>query len=256
MAVTTADLKVTWEKLPEDYILPKGPVDNITQPLLAMALTDALSAAGKLPENSLTPTNYGICATLNDKVVVKAPDWAFIREIRVERSEVERSYTPRLEGEIPTIVMEFLSETEGDEYSIKPTYPPGKWFFYEQVLEVPNYTIFEPKSGVFELYKPDNSGRYEVQKPDENGRYWIAEMELFLGVWEGTRENRTGYWLRWWDGAGNLLLWGSEWVQQERQRAEQAELLAEQERQRAEQAELRAQRLLERLRAEGIELEE
>lgn len=242
MAVTTTSLKVTWEKLPEDYILPDDPVDNITQPLLAMALTDALSTAGKLPENSLTPTNYGICATVNDKIVVKAPDWAFIREIRVDRSEVERSYTPRLEGDIPIIVMEFISETEGDEYSIKPTYPPGKWFFYEQVLQVPNYGIFEPKNGVLELYKPDDSGRYKVQKPDKNGRYWIAEMELFLGVWQGTHDRRTGYWLRWWDEAGNLLLWGSELVQQERQRAEQAEL--------------RAQRLLERLKAEGIELEE
>ncbi len=263
MAVTTTSLKVSWEKLPDDYILPDDPVDNITQPLLAMALTEALSTAGKLPENSLTPTNYGICATVNDKMVVKAPDWAFIREIRVERSEVERSYTPRLEGDIPVIVMEFISETEGGEYSIKPTYPPGKWFFYEQVLQVPNYAIFEPQNAVLELYQLDDSGRYKVQKPDENGRYWIAEMELFLGIWQGTRENRTGYWLRWWDEAGTLLLWGSELAQQERLRAdqerlraEQAELLAQQERLRAEQAELRAQRLLERLRAEGIELED
>jgi hypothetical protein len=48
--------------------------------------------------------------------------------------------------------------------------------------------------------------------------------------------------LRWWDEAGNLLLWGSELVQQERQRAEQAEL--------------RLQQLMERLKAEGIELKE
>ncbi len=249
MAVTTTSLKVTWEKLPEDYILPDDPVDNITQPLLAMALTDALSVAGKLPENSLTPTNYGICATVNDKIVVKAPDWAFIPEIRVERLEVERSYTPRLEGDIPLIVMEFISETEGGEYSIKPTYPPGKWFFYEQVLQVPNYAIFAPQNGVLELYQLDDSSRYKVQKPDENGRYWIAEMQLFLGVWQGTHDRRTGYWLRWWDEAGSLLLWGSELVQQERQRTEV-------ERQRAEQAELHLQQLMERLKAEGIELEE
>jgi hypothetical protein len=41
-------------------------------------------------------------------------------------------------------------------------------------------------------------------------------MELFIGVWQGKRENRQGYWLRWWDQDGNLLLWGSELVQQER----------------------------------------
>ncbi len=242
MAVTTTSLKVTWEKLPDDYVLPDDPVDNITQPLLAMALRDALSNAGKLPEKALTPTNYGICATVNDKIVVKAPDWAYIPEIRVDALEVERSYTPRLEGDIPIIVMEFLSETEGGEYSIKPTYPPGKWFFYEQVLQVPNYAIFEPKNAVLELYRLDELGRYKVQKPDENGRYWIAEMGLFLGSWQGTHVNRTGYWLRWWDEGGNLLLWGSE--------------LAQQEKLRADQAELRLQQLMERLQAEGINLED
>ncbi|OBQ32232.1 MAG: hypothetical protein AN485_22060, partial [Anabaena sp. MDT14b] len=44
----------------------------------------------------------------------------------------------------------------------------------------------------------------------------LTEMELFIGVWQGKRENRQGYWLRWWDQDGNLLLWGSELVQQER----------------------------------------
>ena len=50
--------------------------------------------------------------------------------------------------------------------------------------------------------------------------YWVAEMNLYLGLWQGTRENRTGYWLRWWDEQGHLLLWGSELAEQERQRAE------------------------------------
>ena len=41
-------------------------------------------------------------------------------------------------------------------------------------------------------------------------------------------------WLRWWDRAGNLLLWSAEQAEQERQRAEQERQRAEQERQRAE----------------------
>lgn len=45
-------------------------------------------------------------------------------------------------------------------------------------------------------------------------------MNLYLGVWQGTRENRAGKWLRWWDEQGNLLLWGGELAEQERQRAE------------------------------------
>ncbi|MEC4986785.1 MAG: Uma2 family endonuclease [Oscillatoria sp. PMC 1068.18] len=242
MAVPITLKEITWEKLPEDYVLPNEPVDNINQPPLAAALTESLEVAGKLPSNALVPTNYGICATVNGKIVVKAPDWAYVRKINVPREEVIRSYTPQLQGEIPIIVMEFLSDSEGGEYSTKPTYPPGKWFFYEQILRVSNYAIFQPNNGNLEVYRLDSSGRYQLQNSDENKRYWIGEMELFLGIWEGTRENRTGYWLRWWNRGGELLLWGFELAQRERANAQR-------ERQRAE-------RLAAQLRAAGIEPEE
>ncbi|MGB5899168.1 MAG: hypothetical protein WBG66_13305, partial [Geitlerinemataceae cyanobacterium] len=63
MIVTATHSEITWEKLPDDFILPDDPVDNMTQPLLAAALTDSLAVAGKLSDQTLTPTNYGICAT-------------------------------------------------------------------------------------------------------------------------------------------------------------------------------------------------
>ncbi|MBH8576741.1 Uma2 family endonuclease [Nostocaceae cyanobacterium CENA369] len=248
-AIVTQDYQITWEKLPDDYKLPDDPVDNINQPALAAALTESLELAGKIPANALTPTNYGICATLNGRIVVKAPDWAYIPKISVDRKEVIRSYTPRLQGDIPIVVMEFISDTDGTEYSVKPTYPPGKWFFYERVLKVPNYIIFEPNSSSFEMYRLHKTEQYILQEPDENKCYWIAEMNLYLGVWQGTRENRTGNWLRWWDEQGNLLLWGTELVEQEKQRAEQ-------EKQRAEQEKQRAERLAAQLRAAGIEPED
>ena len=49
---------ITWEKLPDDFVLDDEPVDNINQPLLAAALTESLEIAGKLPANALTTTNY------------------------------------------------------------------------------------------------------------------------------------------------------------------------------------------------------
>lgn len=238
MLADNPPLKVTWEKLPDDYILPDDPVDNTDQPAIAAALTASLELAGKLPETSLVFTNYGICATVNDKLVIKAPDWGYVADLAVPRSEVNRSYTPQLQGGTLAIVMEFLSATEAGEYSIKATHPPGKYFFYERVLKVPNYVIFEPIAGTLELYRLSEAG-YRLQGVDANQRHWIPEMGLFLGVWQGTRENRTGYWLRWWDAQESLLLWGTELVEQERQRAEQ-------ERQRAE-------RLAAQLRAAGIE---
>lgn len=239
--LTTTNYQILWEKLPDDYILPNDPVDNINQPSLAAALTESLQLSGRLPETALTATNYGICATVNGKIVVKAPDWAYISRITVPREQVNRSYTPQLQGEIPTIVMEFLSDSEGGEYSIKETYPPGKFFFYERILQVPNYAIFEPQAGTLELYQLNDEKKYKLQSANEQNRFWIPEMQMFLGVWQGNRENRNSFWLRWWDEQSNLLLWGSEIVEQERQRAEQ-------ERQRVE-------RLAAQLRAAGIEPE-
>ena len=104
---------------------------------------------------------------------------------------------------------------------------------------MPNYGIFDPETCILELERLGDSKKYRLEESSESGRFWIPEMQLFLGVWQGTRENRQGYWLRWWDEQGNLLLWGAELVAQERQRAEE-------ERQRAD-------RLAAQLRAAGIE---
>ena len=230
---------IDWEKLPDDFILPDDPANNINQPAIAAALTESLQLAGRLPETAFTSTNYGICATVSGKIVVKAPDWTYVPHVTVARSEIVRSYTPQLQGDRPAIALEFLSDTDGSEYSVKETYPPGKFFFYERILQVPNYGIFEPVAGALELYRLGSTGRYRLEPANEEGRFWIPEMQLFLGAWQGSRQNREGYWLRWWDERGDLLLWGAERVEAERQRAEE-------ERQRAE-------RLAAQLRAAGIE---
>lgn len=167
----------------------------------------------------LIASNFGLCATINGEIIVKAPDWVYVPSIKSVLAE-RRSYTPLLEGDIPAVVMEFLSETQGEEYSVKRTYPPGKWFFYEQILKVPVYIIFDPDEGLLEFYQLEN-GRYELQQPNSEGRHFIASMNLFLGTWQGVKEARTGYWLRWWDELNNMLPWAVELIEQERQRAEQ-----------------------------------
>ena len=63
--------------------------------------------------------------------------------------------------------------------------------------------------------------------------YQMADVDLRLGLWEGTRLDRSGYWLRWWDADGQMLLWGEELAEQERQKAEQERQRAEQERRKA-----------------------
>jgi Uma2 family endonuclease len=246
---------ITWEKLPDHFTLPDEPVESNLQPLLAAALRESLELAGLIIESSLIASNFGICATVGDKTIVKAPDWVYVPSVKpLPEGNIRRSYTPYLEGDLPTIVMEFISEAEGGEYSINPHFPYGKWYFYERILQVPLYAIFHPKTGELDVYRLVN-GTYKQQLPDDHNRYWIEEISLSLGVWHGKKAEMEAFWLRWWDRSGNLLLWGSEQIQQERQQIEQV-------RRQAEQAELAlaaerrlSQRLAEKLRELGVDLQ-
>jgi hypothetical protein len=242
---------MTWELLPADFILPDDPVDNIHQPSISAAITESLLLADLLPENALACTDYAIIATVDGTTIAKAPDWAYIAKITVPIEDVNRSYTPHLQGEVPTIVLEFLSETDGTEYSIKPANPMGKWYYYERVLKVPYYGIFEPLSGDFQMYVLGESGCYNRLPIEESGRYWIPPMNLSIAAWKGKRQNRSGYWLRWWDADGNLLPWATEKVEQERQRTEAEAQRAEAEAQRAEAEAQRAEAEAQRAEAES-----
>jgi Uma2 family endonuclease len=234
--------QITWEKLPTDYILPDDPVENILQPLLASALTEALDIANLLTPMTLVATNMGICAKIDQRTVVKAPDWFYVPTVYpLPQGEIRRSYTPNLEGNIPLIIMEFLSETDGGEYSVRPTYPYGKLWFYEKIVTVPYYVIFDPSLPLLEVRYLQSKG-YELLMPNSEGKYLIKPLGLNLGIWQGTRQNITAYWLRWWDNSGNLLLWGSETIEQKQQQLEQEKL--------------KIQRLAKRLQELGIELEE
>jgi hypothetical protein len=244
---STVKPAITWEKLPDHYPLPDDPVDNLAQPILAATLREILEISGLIQPTMLIATNFGICATVEGKTVVKAPDWVYVPNV-MPTSKNRRSYTPHTEGAVPQVVMEFLSETEGGEYSIDPNYPYGKWYFYEQILQVPTYVIFEPETGRLEVYHWNELG-YRQQTADANNHYTLEGMQVCLGVWQGTKANRTGYWLRWWTPAGKMLPWGTEQVEQERLRAEQERLRAEQAEQVLEQERQQQQQLLQKLRA-------
>ena len=245
----TGSLRVTWQELPADFVLPDDPVENLQQPALAAALTDALGQAGRIPPEALTGTNFALVAVVNGKTIVKASDWFYIpRVYPVDPQVIRRSYTPYLQGEGVAVVMEFLSETEGGELSVRSTFPYGKLYFYEQILQVPVYVTFDPYVPSLEV-RCLHQGWYQIQTADVNGRFWLPP----LGIWPGTYQHLMGYWLRWWDEAGQLLPWSCERAEQERQRAEQEHQRAEQERQRAEQERQRAERLAAVLRDRGID---
>ncbi|MCB8785946.1 Uma2 family endonuclease [Planktothrix agardhii] len=243
MVLEAPDIKakpiITWEPLPEDFVLPDDPVENTQQPYLAAALTDALGAAGYIQPEMLIASNLGLVATVNKNTVVKAPDWFYVPQVHpLPEGLIRRSYSPNIDGANVVIVMEFLSEADGGELSIRSTPPYGKFHFYERILQVPTYITYDPYYRSLEVrYLQD--GRYVLHPANDQGRVWIPQLELYLGIWSGGRLQQTMNWLRWWDNSGNLLLWSSEEAIQERQRADQ-------EHQRAE-------RLAAKLRELGID---
>ena len=211
---------IEWEKLPDDFKLPDDPVENINHSLLASSLREILQIAGLTGPTTLVVSNFAICAKVNKKTVVKAPDWCYVANVLpVPSPFMRRSYTPNLEGDVPAVVMEFISDTEQGEYSSKSSYPYGKWYFYERILGVPIYVIFDPNEGRLEVHDLVD-GRYELREPDANGRYFIAPLNLYLGVWQGTQASITGYWLRFWDD-NNMLPWTLEGIEQSREEGRQ-----------------------------------
>ena len=244
---------ITWESLPADFVLPDDPVENLQQPLLAAALTDALGSAARIQPYMLIGSNFGLVATVNKRIVVKAPDWVYVPKVNpVAEGIIRRSYTPHLEGDPVAVVMEFLSQEEGGELSVRSTPPYGKLYFYEHILQVPTYVTYDPYEPSLEA-RCLQDGHYVMQTANSEGRIWIPELNLWLGIWYGERLGQTMNWLRWWDASENLLLWSAEQAEQERQRAEQERQRAEQERQRAEQEHQRANTLAAKLRELGID---
>ena len=236
---------IGWERLPADFPLPDDPVENTDHPILAAALREPLELAGRLSPNALVASNFAICAKVDGKTVVKAPDWVYIGKAHPTENPVRRSFTPHIEGDVPTIVVEFLSETDNGEYSLRHVPPYGKWWFYERILEIPVYVVFDPPTGEVEVFRL-TGGVYERQTADAANSYPIAEIGLSLTVWQGEKGDRSGFWLRWREANGELLPWGFEKIAAERERAE-----AERERAEAECA--RAERLAERLRSLGVD---
>ncbi|MEL6780022.1 MAG: Uma2 family endonuclease [Cyanobacteria bacterium J06597_16] len=238
---------ITWPLLPDDFVLPDDPVvhplsADEAQPLIAAALTQALASLPELTKDALIVSDFALCAGINGRIICKAPDWMYVAPVE-PADYIRRSYTPHTQGDVPPVVMEFLSESDCGEYSMKSMetdHKTGKWHFYERVIEVPRYVIFDPASARLEVYALSNN-RYELETADEQGRYLIPGLNLLLGVWEGTHEIRTGPWLRWWTPEGEIVPWSEEKVEQAEAKAEQAKAKAEQAEVKAEQAEAKAE---------------
>ncbi len=211
----------------------------------------------------------------------KRPDWFGVVGVSrlYEGKDLRSSYVVWQEGVNPFVVVELLSPgTEKEdlgvyaesEISANPSsevegaasessngqsespkeIPPQQWEVYEQILRVPYYVVFSRYTNRLHFFQLVG-GHYQEQPLDaDNPRIWISDLELGLGIWQGTFEGVDRLWLRWFDAQGNWVLTDTEQARQETELAlEQADL----ERQRAEQERQLREELVAKLRARGID---
>ncbi|MCT7961090.1 Uma2 family endonuclease [Laspinema sp. D1] len=146
------------------------------------------------------------------------------------------------EGRYPNVIVELLSPSTAREDL------GHKKDVYEQTFRLPEYFVYDP-------FAPDSlrgwrltGPGYEELTKDDRGWLWCNSLGFWLGTWEGTLQQETATWLRFFDADGNLILLPEELAKIERQRAED-------ERQRAEEALSELEALKARLREKGIDLE-
>jgi Uma2 family endonuclease len=187
----------------------------------------------------------------------KRPDWfAVVGVPRLyEQRELRLSYVIWQESVAPFIVVELLSPGTAKEdlgQTLREIHqPPTKWEVYEQILRVPYYVVFDRYSDQLRAFQL--VANHYTQLSLSDARLWIPDLELGIGLWQGSFQGIEDQWLRWYDAKGRWIPDPAEQVEREKRRTDRERQRAEQERQRAEQERQRAERLAARLRELGFD---
>jgi Uma2 family endonuclease len=235
--------------LPDHTQLPceDGAVHNFLEHPQSLLLTDCLRPVlrARFPDGRYCiGQDCAIYWRITDQPLrgAIAPDWFLVLDVPPTlEGQLRRSYVLWQEHQPPLLVVEFASGDGSEERDRTPE--TGKFWVYERRVRPAYYAIYEPDAARLEVHHLVED-HFEPLTADAHGRFAVPQLGVALGLWQGTFENASLWWLRWYDAGGELLPTGEERAEQERQRAEQ-------ERQRAEQERQRAERLAERLRQLG-----
>jgi len=168
----------------------------------------------------------------------KGPDFFVVKDIDGRHSR-QKWVVWEEDGRYPNVIVELLSPTTAKEDL------GSKKELYALTFRTPDYFCYDPETHrLWGWHLRDTD--YVALTPDVQGRLWSAELEAWLGTWEGTFQQEPGVWLRLFDRAGQLIPTEAE---AERQQAEAERQRADAEYQRADAEYQRAD--AERQRAEA-----
>lgn len=224
-------------RLPTSKELPCSddtPVDNEIQNLIPNLLLAVLALVWRERQDWFVGVDMGIYYLYEQvRQPVLVPD-GFL-SLGAPRRKGDRgrlSYVLWEENNIPPVwALEIVSKTVGGEYDEKLTKYAQLGVLYV-VIYNPDYWQRD-KHNPFEVYRLVE-GEY-VRQPGEP--VWMPEVGLGIGRGIGTYSGWTREWLYWYDQQGKRLLTPEESLEQELQRAEQAELQLNQDRLQAQQRE-------------------
>ncbi|AUX22357.1 hypothetical protein SOCEGT47_028580 [Sorangium cellulosum] len=230
------------------------PLDNFPSEKQQRLLTEALYSSWSGPpaqegerRSFLAAANVGLFATPKEPPLV--PDVLLSVDVALHEAwwqKEHRSYFLWEFGKPPDVVIEIVSNREGDELGLKRR--RYAW------MRVAYYVVWDPAGhlGGPALRAFEMRGHTYVPMEDA----WFEAVGLGLSAWEGVHEGRHDRWLRWHTADGNVVPTGAERAERERTRAERERTRAEREQARAEREQARAERLAAQLRALGIEPDE
>ncbi|RCJ35413.1 hypothetical protein A6770_16600 [Nostoc minutum NIES-26] len=233
------------EFLPTMYDLPSEDLEEPGLPdeyhlLQPQLLRETFSTINYPEDRVFVASDLNLYYDVRHPLWYKRPDWfAVVGVPRLyEQQELRLSYVTWQEGVNPFVVVELLSpgtEKEDLGQTLRDAnQPPTKWEVYERILRVPYYVVFDRYTNHLRAFQLQGSSYTELELLQS--RIWINDIQLGLGLWQGVYQGSDRLWLRWYDAPGNWILTPEE-----------------RERKQVERQKRRAERLVEQLRALGIE---
>ncbi|WP_437338390.1 Uma2 family endonuclease [Sorangium sp. So ce394] len=220
----------------EDDALDNFPSEK-QQRLLTEALYSSWSGPPPAQEGErrsfLAAANVGLFATTKEPPLV--PDVLLSLDVALHEAWWQKehwSYFLWEFGKPPDVVIEIVSNREGDELGLKRR--RYAW------MRVAYYVVWDPAGHLGGPALRAFEMRGHTYAPME--RAWFEAAGLGLCPWEGVYEGRHDRWLRWHTADGSVVPTGAE--------------RAEREQSRAERERARAERLAAQLRALGVEPDE
>jgi len=231
------------ETLPTMYDLPS---ENPTEPGLPdefhdfqpEVLRQTFQPRNWYPDKLFCGTDMNLYYDAKHTNWYKRPDWfAVVGVPRLyEQWDLRLSYVVWDEKINPFVVVELLSPGTEDE-DLGETIgevgkPPTKWEVYESILKIPYYVTFSRYTNEMKAFHlvGDRYQRAELVQ----GRLLVPELQLSLGLWQGSYNKIDTLWLRWMSLEGDLIPTLEEKEAAAQQRATNAEEEAATAKQRAD----------------------